>query len=55
MKQLTTAGDHDKITAVINLLTTEFTYSPQANHRKVFAVVLCTILFCSFNFGKVAS
>lgn len=29
------AGDHDKITAVINLLTTEFTYSPQANHRKV--------------------
>ncbi|PQQ18847.1 protein VAC14 homolog [Prunus yedoensis var. nudiflora] len=34
VKQLTTAGDHDKITAVINLLTTEFTYSPQANHRK---------------------
>lgn len=38
MKQLATAGDHDKITAVINLLTTEFTYSPQANHRKVFFV-----------------
>ncbi|RXH70348.1 hypothetical protein DVH24_007604 [Malus domestica] len=34
VKQLTNAGDHDKITAVINLLTTEFTYSPQANHRK---------------------
>ncbi|KAL5174646.1 Protein VAC14 [Glycine soja] len=34
VKQLATAGDHDKITAVINLLTTEFTYSPQANHRK---------------------
>ncbi|KAM4108945.1 hypothetical protein ACJW30_03G085200 [Castanea mollissima] len=34
VKQLAVAGDHDKITAVINLLTTEFTYSPQANHRK---------------------
>ncbi|XP_057445520.1 protein VAC14 homolog [Lotus japonicus] len=34
LKQLATAGDHDKITAVINLLTTEYTYSPQANHRK---------------------
>ncbi|CAJ1936783.1 unnamed protein product [Sphenostylis stenocarpa] len=34
VKQLASAGDHDKITAVINLLTTEFTYSPQANHRK---------------------
>ncbi|XP_050373682.1 protein VAC14 homolog isoform X2 [Argentina anserina] len=34
VKQLTMAGDHDKITAVIKLLTTEFTYSPQANHRK---------------------
>lgn len=34
VKQLATAGDHDRITAVINLLTTEFTYSPQANHRK---------------------
>ena len=36
MKQLAAAGDHDKITAVINLLTSEFTFSPQANHRKVF-------------------
>ncbi|KAL6003427.1 hypothetical protein ACLOJK_023650 [Asimina triloba] len=34
VKQLAAAGDHDRITAVINLLTTEFTYSPQANHRK---------------------
>ncbi|XP_059291696.1 protein VAC14 homolog isoform X1 [Lycium ferocissimum] len=34
VKQLTVAGDHDKITAVINLLTHEYTYSPQANHRK---------------------
>ncbi|KAG5532062.1 hypothetical protein RHGRI_026619 [Rhododendron griersonianum] len=34
VKQLAAAGDHDKITAVINLLTNEFTYSPQANHRK---------------------
>ncbi|CAK9140309.1 unnamed protein product [Ilex paraguariensis] len=34
VKQLTVAGDHDKITAVINLLTNEFTFSPQANHRK---------------------
>ncbi|KAK4754500.1 hypothetical protein SAY87_002604 [Trapa incisa] len=34
VRQLASAGDHDKITAVINLLTTEFTMSPQANHRK---------------------
>ncbi|XP_025690883.1 protein VAC14 homolog isoform X2 [Arachis hypogaea] len=34
VKQLAAAGEHEKITAVINLLTTEFTYSPQANHRK---------------------
>ncbi|KAI3497808.1 hypothetical protein L1887_33358 [Cichorium endivia] len=34
VKQLTAAGDHDKITAVINLLSHEFAYSPQANHRK---------------------
>ncbi|GKV13209.1 hypothetical protein SLEP1_g24255 [Rubroshorea leprosula] len=34
VKQLATAGDHDKISAVINLLTTEFMLSPQANHRK---------------------
>lgn len=35
VKQLALAGDHDKITALINLLTNEFTYSPQANHRMV--------------------
>ncbi|KAL6577517.1 PtdIns(3,5)P(2) sythesis regulation factor [Orobanche minor] len=34
VKQLAMAGDHDKITAVINLLANEYTYSPQANHRK---------------------
>ncbi|XP_027360061.1 protein VAC14 homolog isoform X3 [Abrus precatorius] len=34
VKQLAGAGDHDRITAVIKLLTVEFTYSPQANHRK---------------------
>ncbi|XP_041012984.1 protein VAC14 homolog isoform X2 [Juglans microcarpa x Juglans regia] len=34
VKQLAVAGDHDRITAVINLLITEFTYSQQANHRK---------------------
>ncbi|KAL6350838.1 hypothetical protein AAG906_031424 [Vitis piasezkii] len=34
VKTLAAAGDHDKITAVINLLTTEYTFSPQANHRK---------------------
>jgi hypothetical protein len=34
VKQLTGAGDHDKISAVITLLTTEFTYSPQTNHPK---------------------
>ncbi|KAI3818200.1 hypothetical protein L1987_12003 [Smallanthus sonchifolius] len=34
VKQLAAVGDHDKITAVISLLTHEFAYSPQANHRK---------------------
>ncbi|PIN04964.1 hypothetical protein CDL12_22502 [Handroanthus impetiginosus] len=34
VKQLAIAGDHDKITAVINLLTNEYAYSAQANHRK---------------------
>ncbi|KAL0540426.1 hypothetical protein IC582_024664 [Cucumis melo] len=34
VKQLASAGDHEKITAVINLLTNDFTMSPQANHRK---------------------
>ncbi|GAU20375.1 hypothetical protein TSUD_11930 [Trifolium subterraneum] len=34
VKQLASAGDHDKVTAVIKLLTNEFTLSPQANHRK---------------------
>ncbi|KAK9159943.1 hypothetical protein Syun_006284 [Stephania yunnanensis] len=34
VKQLAMAGDHDKITEMINLLTNEFTSSPQANHRK---------------------
>ena len=35
VKQLATAGEHEKISAVISLLTNDFTYSPQANHRKV--------------------
>ncbi|XP_051149030.1 protein VAC14 homolog [Andrographis paniculata] len=34
VKQLAVAGDHDKISGVINLLANEYTYSPQANHRK---------------------
>ncbi|XP_008781327.1 protein VAC14 homolog [Phoenix dactylifera] len=34
VKQLALAGEHDKIAAVINLLTNEFTYSSQTNHRK---------------------
>ncbi|KAK8583023.1 hypothetical protein V6N13_069787 [Hibiscus sabdariffa] len=34
VKQLASAGDHDKISAVINLLAKEFTYSSQSNHRK---------------------
>lgn len=51
MKQLAVAGDHDKITAVINLLTTEFTYSAQANHRKVFSIY--RILSTCFEFVTV--
>lgn len=35
MKHLAASGDHNRITAVINMLITEFTCSPQANHRKV--------------------
>ncbi|CAL9039950.1 protein VAC14 homolog [Musa acuminata AAA Group] len=34
VKQLAVAGEHEKISAVISLLTTEFAYSPQANQRK---------------------
>ncbi|KAE8690888.1 Protein VAC14-like protein [Hibiscus syriacus] len=34
VKQLASTGDHDKISAVINLLSKEFTYSSQSNHRK---------------------
>ncbi|KAJ6845055.1 protein VAC14-like protein isoform X1 [Iris pallida] len=34
VKQLAIAGEHEKIRAVINLLATEYTYSPQVNHRK---------------------
>ncbi|XP_020257176.1 protein VAC14 homolog isoform X2 [Asparagus officinalis] len=34
VKQLAQAGEHDKISSVISLLTNEFTYSPQANQRK---------------------
>ncbi|KAJ6324298.1 hypothetical protein OIU76_011575 [Salix suchowensis] len=34
VKSLAAAGDHEKISAVINLLTMEFTTSPQAHHRK---------------------
>ncbi|XP_071692305.1 protein VAC14 homolog [Rutidosis leptorrhynchoides] len=34
VKQLTATGDHDRINYVIHLLTHEFTYSPQTNHRK---------------------
>ncbi|XP_057528713.1 protein VAC14 homolog isoform X1 [Amaranthus tricolor] len=34
VKQLAATSDHEKITAVINLLTDEFIKSPQTNHRK---------------------
>ncbi|CAM0872065.1 unnamed protein product [Alopecurus aequalis] len=34
VKQLSTAGEHEKIAAVIGLLTTDFIESPMANHRK---------------------
>ncbi|KAK9098631.1 hypothetical protein Syun_025676 [Stephania yunnanensis] len=40
VKQLAMAGDHDKITAMINLLTNEFPSSPQANHQKVILVLV---------------
>lgn len=34
VKQLAQAGEHEKISAVINLLVTEYTCSPQTNQRK---------------------
>ncbi|KFK33392.1 hypothetical protein AALP_AA5G006900 [Arabis alpina] len=34
VKSLTSAGDHDKISKVIEMLIKEFAKSPQANHRK---------------------
>ncbi|ONL95234.1 Protein VAC14-like protein [Zea mays] len=34
VKQLAMAGEHERISAVISLLTNDFTYSPQTNHRK---------------------
>lgn len=34
IKQLTAAGDHERISAIINVLTNEFASSPHANHRK---------------------
>ncbi|XP_055802720.1 protein VAC14 homolog isoform X1 [Solanum dulcamara] len=34
VKHLTSVGDHDKINAVISLLSQEYTYSPQAHNRK---------------------
>ncbi|URE24089.1 hypothetical protein MUK42_15831 [Musa troglodytarum] len=34
VKQLALAGEHEKISAVINLLTVDFACSPQANQRK---------------------
>ncbi|KAM0936965.1 putative vacuole morphology and inheritance protein [Dioscorea sansibarensis] len=34
VKNLAMAGEHEKINGIISLLTVDFTYSPQANHRK---------------------
>ncbi|KAG6465976.1 hypothetical protein ZIOFF_076201 [Zingiber officinale] len=35
IKQFALSGEHDKISAVINLLTSKFALSPQANLRKI--------------------
>jgi hypothetical protein len=45
VKQLSTAGEHEKIAAVIFLLTNDFANSPQANHRKVCLDSLLSLLF----------
>ncbi|VFQ66495.1 unnamed protein product [Cuscuta campestris] len=34
VKQLAVAGDHDRITAVVKLLSEDYAYSSQSNHRK---------------------
>ena len=44
VKQLATAGEHEKISVVISLLINDFTYSPQATHRKVLLRQLCFML-----------
>lgn len=36
VKRLATAGDTAKISAIIDKLISEYAFSPQANHRKVF-------------------
>ncbi|KAJ0438667.1 putative mitogen-activated protein kinase CMGC-MAPK family [Helianthus annuus] len=49
-------GDHDKITAVINLLTHEYTYSPQANLRKGWLTGLdATTVGLSFEAHNISS
>lgn len=42
MKNLASAGDHEKLSKVIDILVKEFAKSPQPNHRKVFC------FFCFF-------
>ena len=57
VKQLAAAGEHDKITAVINLLANEFTYSAQVNRRKVSSQVwklgfYCIYIVVFYGFGE---
>ena len=35
VKRLSAAGDHQRISQIIDKLTAEYAFSPQANHRKV--------------------
>ena len=48
VKQLTAAGDHDRISAVINLLTNKYTYSPQANYL-CFNNLVPQFMWCCWN------
>ncbi|WZZ73720.1 hypothetical protein YC2023_085090 [Brassica napus] len=49
VKNLTSAGDHDKLSKVIDILVKEFAKSPQPNHRKggVLALAAVTVGLCS--------
>ncbi|KAL4586245.1 hypothetical protein LXL04_010880 [Taraxacum kok-saghyz] len=47
VKQLPSAGEHDKIDAIVNLLTYKFSWSNKTNHQSIAAITI-GIEFCIF-------